>query len=212
MPQLICRVKAFGNHPQICLARYGQLRAARSMLVELKALTPEVRPNDYRLLVDPATAQEAALSIRKLVNDELLEVLWTDCEPIRIALQPDPELVGLAWCVKRFKEDHRGLWTTFWEAHGACSVVSNNFFSLLRAKKVVSREQVDRGEAGVYEGPYAGAAQGWHAFPYVGRIVIDWTYRQIDGNCKIPHIYRLPANHKFPKPYVDYDPRAFEGW
>lgn len=210
MSILICRVLAFGNYPQIRLRQFGSLRAAVCLLPELRSFVPEVRGGDYRVELNPETEREAALAVRKLVNDDLLVVLWTDSELLKLALQPDPSVVGLVWCVKRFKEDHGGLWETFWEAHGACSVVSHKFFNLLRDKKVVTRGQVERGEAGVYEGPFAGAAQGWHAFPYVGRIVIDWTYRQISATCKIPHVYRLPLNHHFPQPYVDYDPRAFE--
>ncbi len=210
MSVIICRVRAFGNYPQIQLSHFGRLRAASCMLAELRSVTPEVRGGDYRCELNPETERKASLVVRRLVNDELLDVLWTDSEIVRSALQPDPTVVGLVWCVKRFKEDHPGRWETFWEAHGACSVVSHKFFNLLLDKKVVTREQVKRGEAGVYEGPFAGAAQGWHAFPYVGRIVIDWTYRQILATCKIPHVYRLAPKHHFPRPYVDYDPRAFE--
>lgn len=100
----------------------------------------------------------------------------------------------------------------FWIESTAIWRDRHGVFHLLEEEELHWGKRLIRtmGQAGVYEGPFAGAPQGWHAFPYIGRIVIDWTYRQVDDRCKIPRIYRLPIGHRFPQPYVDYNPADYE--
>jgi hypothetical protein len=210
--QLIWRSFAMGNYPELSLGCYGELRSAQRFVDELRPLVPDIESRDYRLVLEPGKDEKAAIPIRKLVKRGLIKVLWTDSPAITTVLAPDPLHVGLVWCVRRLKEDHAGLWQTFWDAHWACAVASNEFMALCLERKVVSDRDIELGKAGVYEGPFPGAPQGWHAFPYFGRIVVDWTYRQVDINCKIPHIYRLPIGHRFPQPGIDYNPRDFEAW
>lgn len=73
-------------------------------------------------------------------------------------------------------------------ASGSCYVASERFLRFLKKRGVVSNRMVDSKEVEV---EYAGGVFHWYF--RLGRIVIDWTYRQFDHSCRFPHIWRKSA-------------------
>ncbi len=65
--QLICRVYAMGNYPQLRLIQYGHLRCVRSIIAEWLALVPGIDSRDLRLVIELTLEKQAAIAVRQLV-------------------------------------------------------------------------------------------------------------------------------------------------
>ena len=195
MSQLIYRCEpGVNDYPHRCLKHFGKISAPISHEQALDGL----RQGDRRVELDADLEERAALLVRKLIEDECIQVIWTDSEPIELLLStPEPEVANLTWCVKRFKENNPGHWEDPLFARGACHPVSCDFFRLLCEKGVVTQHQIDTGVAEVRSRPYGG---DWHFDVRVGRIVIDWTARQHDPDCSVPHIYVEPSGKRLIRP------------
>lgn len=114
-----------------------------------------------------------------IIPDYLNSEFWSDT-----AKYYHGNIATLATCIREFRDLNPDLEDRL-IARASCFVVSVDFFNLLIRRGVVSLEQIASGEAQVL---WRGEDTG-HADTRIGRLVIDWTYRQLDSKCPVPYVY-----------------------
>ncbi len=105
---------------------------------------------------------------------------------------------SLARSVCEFRNLHRHLQDPM-RAEGSCESASIAFQMFLLHHRVITKQQIGRGEVGLemwtYKDKDYDSAHVWYRYR---TIIFDWTYRQVDSNCSFPFICHVSAYPYYP--------------
>lgn len=137
---------------------------------------PGIKHSDLILQVEPAKALACADALWALLAEEAVTVLSTDCAEVSEMLTEPATLMRVARRFKRLNARYRNSL----DARGACSAASYAFIGHLRRLQVTN--------PGITTYYWCHGESAMHEWARVGRINIDWTYRQFDADCAFPRI------------------------